>query len=74
MGFIKEKLATGYGFIGRDDVDKVVEENRLYPCLVRCGSGRFSCPAQDVKHFVEIIEADGRDYIRDISLLNRHSL
>jgi len=56
-------------FITDNDVPGIVQEHRLQPVLVRCGSGRFSCPVQDVTHFIEIIESDGRDYVRDVSLL-----
>ena len=42
---------------------------RLQPVLVRCGGGRFSCPVQDLDHFVDIIGADGRDYVRDVSII-----
>ncbi len=55
------------------------DEFRLLPVLVRCGCGRFSCPLQDVEHFIEIIERDWKvnhenqsvnpDYIRDVSLM-----
>lgn len=49
------------------------QETRLIPVLVRCGGGRFVCPAQNAKHFIEIIERDAKanedgDYIRDVSL------
>ena len=57
------------GFIQEADLPDVVKENRLQPCLVRCGGGRFSCPAQDAKHFIDIIGASGKDYVRDVCLL-----
>lgn len=68
---IIELKARAYGFISSEELDMVVVENRLHPCLVRCGGGRFVAPAQDVKHFIAIIERDTHDqsdYIRDISL------
>jgi len=71
MGIIADRLKDSYGFVTDLDMPAVVAEDRLYPCLVRCGGGRFKCPAQNVKHFVDIIEADGRDYVRDVSLLRR---
>uniref|UniRef100_A0A6M3KJW2 Uncharacterized protein n=1 Tax=viral metagenome TaxID=1070528 RepID=A0A6M3KJW2_9ZZZZ len=57
------------GFFSKEDLPEIVKENRLQPCLVRCGGGRFSCPAQDVDHFISIIERDKEDYVRDVSLL-----
>ena len=66
--FIKKTINDKYGFIQDSDLDQVIAEDRLYPCLIRCGCGRFTCPAQDVKHFIDIIEKEGSDYIRDVSL------
>lgn len=51
-----------------EDEKKLLEEDRLQMVLVRCGSGRFACPIQDLAHFRDIINADGRDYIRDVSV------
>jgi len=36
--------------------------------LVRCGRGRFTCPAKDVLHFIKIIKNEGTDYVRDVSI------
>lgn len=66
---IEEIKREQMGFIREADVDAIVAESRLQTCLVRCGGGRFSCPAQDVKHFVGIIGKEGSDYVRDVSLL-----
>ena len=66
---IADQINSHYGFIQDTDLDKVIAEDRLYPCLIRCGGGRLSCPAQDVSHFIAIIEKEGSDYIRDVSLL-----
>ena len=65
---IKDALYNQGGFIRDDDLDAVIKENRLQPLLIRCGCGRFICPAQDAKHFIDIIEKDNRDYIRDVSI------
>ena len=65
---IKELKEHACGFISEEELEYVVAEKRLQPCLVRCGGGRFVTPAQDVKHFIDIIEKDGRDYVRDVSL------
>jgi hypothetical protein len=45
------------------------DEWRLFQVLVRCGSGRFHCPAQDAIHFIAIITKEGSDYVRDVGLL-----
>ena len=56
------------GFLSPTDIDIIAHHDRLRQVLVRCGCGRFTCPIQDVKHFMAIIERDGQDYVRDVSL------
>lgn len=57
------------GFIASDDdLADIVRENRFQTILIRCGNGRFTCAAQDVEHFVRIINESGRDHVRDISI------
>lgn len=74
MSIIQEALKDRLGFITENELPEVVKENRLQEILVRCGNGRFIAPAQDVKHFIDIIERDKQDYIRDVSILsNRRS-
>ena len=41
--------------------------DRLFPLLVRCGCGRFTCAVQDLPHFTRCVNAGG-DYVRDVSL------
>ncbi len=65
---IKRIKQEQHGFISEKDLVVLVAEKRLHPCLVRCGSGRFTAPAQDIQHFIDIITKDGRDYVRDVSL------
>lgn len=66
------------GFLTLDQVQAIAAEptTRLTPILVRCGCGRFTAPAQDVLHFIAIIERDAKfrglgdemsDYVRDCS-------
>jgi len=64
------------GFLTEEDVAAIAEDpaTRLQLLLVRCGGGRFLAPAQDVKHFIDIIERDYNtapgvgDYVRDVSI------
>jgi hypothetical protein len=70
---IQDQINSHYGFIQDTDLPKLIELDRLYPCLIRCGGGRLSCPAQDVSHWIDIIEKEGSDYIRDVSLLPPNS-
>jgi len=71
MTFVTKRLPEiieSYGFIQSSDVPHLKELNRLLPMLVRCGGGRFSCPVQDVEHFVEVVDASRDDYVRDVSI------
>jgi hypothetical protein len=72
MAVIAKLLKDSCGFIQNEqELTEVVAENRLHPCLVRCNMGRFTCPAQDVDHFVDIIQKSDNDYVRDISVLRK---
>jgi hypothetical protein len=61
---------TEYGFLQPADLAtlRASAQYRLTPVLVRCGGCRFTAPAQDVQHLIDIITADGRDYVRDVSI------
>ena len=60
-------LRSTMGFLTtKEDLPRLVAEDRMQPVLVRCGAGRFVCPAQDVQHFVDIITKENRDYVRDL--------
>lgn len=61
------RAAAQCGFLSMADVATIAESDRLRQLLVRCGSGRFTCPAQDVAHFYKCVTAGG-DYVRDVSL------
>jgi hypothetical protein len=61
---IREK---NHGFVLDSDLPAIIEENRFQMLLVRCGAGRFVAPAQDIKHFIDIIGREGSDYVRDVS-------
>jgi uncharacterized protein (DUF1786 family) len=66
------------GYLKDTDVAVIAADpnTRLELLLVRCGNGRFLAPAQDVAHFVAIIEEHANrydiktpgDYIRDVSI------
>ena len=58
------------GFLREDDVAELAKLDRLHQLLVRCGCGRFTCAAQDVKHFIDLIEKASTEYVRDVSLLS----
>lgn len=68
MNIINKIRNEQHGFMTFEDLDILIEQNRLCPVLVRCGNGRFVAPAQDVKTFVDIICNEGSTYIRDLSL------
>ena len=56
------------GFLTAFDVQALARIDRLRQVLVRCGACRFVISADSVDHMAGIIDRDGTDYIRDISL------
>jgi hypothetical protein len=65
-------IQTNGGFLTTpEDEKKLIAENRLQPVLVRCGGGRFSCPVQDLQHFIDIITREDSDYVRDVSVTSK---
>lgn len=54
-------------WLDEKSLGELVKRDRLAPVIVRCGGGRFTCPAQDAKHFIQIITEHGEDYVRDVS-------
>ena len=65
------------GFLTEPEVAALAADpkTRLLWLLVRCNGGRFSCPAQDVKHFIALVERrDPTDslplgeWVRDVSI------
>ena len=67
---IEQARKTAGGFLKDTDVAVIAADpaTRLQMLLVRCGNGRFMAPAQDVKHFIDLIERPEGDYVRDVSL------
>jgi len=63
------KLCKQHGFLTNDELAELARLDRLRSVLVRCGNGRFTCAAQDVKHFIGMIGDSKGDYVRDVSLL-----
>ena len=60
------------GFLTPAAIDAMAEPDsgwRLHQCLVRCSMGRFTAPAQDVKHYVDMVGKSKDDYVRDVGLL-----
>ena len=62
------KLIKNSGFLQSQDVDALLSIDRFIMVLVRCGAGRFLTPIQDLKHFIEVVQASKKDYIRDVCL------
>lgn len=56
------------GFLSAADLEIIAHHDKLRQVLVRCNNGRFTCAAQDAKHFMDIITRDGEDWVRDVSL------
>jgi len=56
-------------FITDKDLPEIIKVDRFQQVLIRCGCGRFVCPAQDAQHFIDIITREKSDYVRDVSLV-----
>ena len=56
-----------HGFVTKEMLPEIVRINRFEHLLVRCGGGLFLVPAQDADHFIQIVNKEGSDYVRDLS-------
>jgi hypothetical protein len=79
---LAKKIDGQMAFLTVDDLPNLIAFNRFEPVLVRCGAGRFTCPAQDVQHFMDCLEFgmklckektgdefnEKTDYVRDVQL------
>lgn len=65
---LSDRLRNHHGYFSNADLAELARLDRLRQVLVRCGSCRFTCAAQDALHLIDIIRADNRDYVRDVSL------
>jgi hypothetical protein len=69
MTAIEKQIMENGGFItSQAEEDALIAENPHRVVLVRCGNGRFKCPIQNLPHFVRIINKEGSDYVRDVSI------
>lgn len=60
-------ILARHGFLTAAELADLAAFDRLRQVLVRCGQGRFRCPAQDATHFMRCVQAGG-DYVRDVCL------
>ena len=72
---VLRQAITNQGFFSAErDLEVLARDNdtRLLNVLIRCGGGRFSCPAQDAEHFISLVvsgnDAGQTDYVRDVGL------
>jgi hypothetical protein len=79
---VADRIEKRCGYVIEEDLPAIIAYDRLKLLLVRCGNGRFLCAAQDVAHFVALIEehsdlhkektgyhfGPNTDYVRDISI------
>ncbi len=73
MDFLNSIKKDGY-FLNENNIDKLETINPHFLVLIRCGNGRLLCPAQNAKHFIQIITNENSDYVRDVSLPNQELL
>jgi len=71
---VRKVKAEQMSFVTEDQLAVIAEddETRMTPILVRCGNGRFTCPAQNAAWFIKIINAEGTDYVRDASIYSSY--
>ena len=67
---IEKVMKEQCGFITDADLPEIIKEKPQQLILVRCGNGRFIAPIDQVKHFIDIIEREKSDYVRDVSIYN----
>ena len=71
---LRAALTNGGFFTSERDLEVLARDNdtRLTQVLVRCGGGRFRCPAQDAEHFISLVvsgrHAGQDEYVRDVGL------
>jgi hypothetical protein len=65
---VLKRIKANGGFLVESDVVELAASDRLRQVLCRFNNGRFLCAAQDVAHFVGIIEHSKEDWLRDVSL------
>ncbi len=65
---LAKKIEEQGQFLTMEQVKEIIKFNRMKLILVRCGNGRFLAPAQDVEWFCNIINKEGTDYVRDVSI------
>jgi hypothetical protein len=64
---LADKIENQGYFITDEDLPGIIHWNKNILLLIRCGCGRFLAPAGCVKHFADIVDREGGDYVRDIS-------
>lgn len=64
---ISECMQKRGGFVTETDLAEIIKEDRFAQLIIRCGCGRMIVAAQDCQHFIDIIEREKSDYIRDVS-------
>ena len=68
------RIKANDGFLTMRQVKEIIKIDPHMQVLVRCGNGRFTTSVMNVEHFVNIINAEGRDYVRDVSLISRDAI
>jgi len=72
MNIIEKIRTEQHGYVTAGDVPELVKHDRFTKCLVKTSMGRFTCSAQDVKHFVDMVDGHEHDYVRDVQIVSRH--
>jgi hypothetical protein len=70
MSVIEILRRTKCSFVTDIDLPDVIKESPTQLILVRTGRGRFLATADQVQNYIDIIEREKSDYIRDVSLFS----
>ena len=78
--YVAGNIRARGGFILNIEVPELIKIDPFLSVLVRCGNGRFTCPVQELNHFINIITEHAElkakaanvefagDHVRDVSL------
>jgi hypothetical protein len=64
-----KQIAPNGGFLTDETLPILAKLDPSRRVLARCGCGQFTAAADQMGHFINIIETEGSDYLRDVSLV-----
>lgn len=65
--FVESLAPNGFMFATKEQEQKLLQLDRFFPVLVRCGTVRFICSIMYLETMIKMVSFAG-DYIRDVSI------